>query len=60
MLESLFKLKEEKAIELHFTVGEAIACTAGGAYCSASHNPWNFKEEMQTELRYILLLLMST
>ena len=49
VLESLFQLKEEKAIELHFTLGEAIACTAGGSHCSASRDPWRFREEERQE-----------
>lgn len=59
MLESLFQLKEEKAIELQFTVGEAIACTAGGAYCSASNDPWKFRENTDKELRYTYMAYMT-
>ena len=54
VLEALFQLKEEKAIELQFTVGEAIACTAGGGCCSASRDPWKFREAKQDELRYTM------
>lgn len=60
ILEALFQLKEEKAIELQFTVGEAIACTAGGTYCSAAQDPWKFRESKHEELRYMHTWLRCT
>ncbi len=40
ILRALFAVKEEKAIELQFTVGEAISCVAAGSFSSVSRDPW--------------------
>lgn len=40
LLRGLFQVREEKAIELQFTVGEAISCVAAGRLSTASHDPW--------------------
>ncbi|XP_064386642.1 proteasome adapter and scaffold protein ECM29-like isoform X2 [Halichondria panicea] len=40
VLEALFDTREEKAIDLHFTIGEAIACTAAGPLCTAAWDQW--------------------
>ena len=40
LLRGLFQVREEKAIELQFTVGEAISCVAAGQLSTASHDPW--------------------
>ena len=40
VLEALYALREEKAVELQFTVGEALACTLAGRICAAAHDPW--------------------
>jgi len=39
LLKGLFQLWEEKAIELQFTVGEAISCVAARQLSNASHDP---------------------
>ena len=44
MLEALFKTREEKTIDLHFTVGEAIACAAAGPFCTAAKDQWEALE----------------
>ena len=49
VMESLFSTREEKAIDLHFTVGEAIACTAAGSLCTAARDQW---EALKNERRY--------
>lgn len=40
VLEGLFEGREEKAIDLQFTIGEALACTTAGALSSVSVDPW--------------------
>ncbi len=44
ILQALFGVKEEKAIELQFTVGEAISCVAAGTLSSVSHDPWRLPD----------------
>ena len=41
LLEALFSVREEKAVELQFTVGEALSCVAAGPLSTALHNPWD-------------------
>ena len=41
LLEALFSVREEKAVELQFTVGEAIACVAAGPLSTALSDPWS-------------------
>ena len=38
----LFSLKENKHIDLQFTVGEALSCVIAGRYCQAANDPWNY------------------
>lgn len=40
VLKALFVLKEEKQIDLQFTVGEALACVSAGPLCSLARDPW--------------------
>ena len=42
VMAALLQLKEEKALELQFSVGEAMACTlAGGEFVSTlTRDPW--------------------
>ena len=40
LLDSLFSVREEKAVELQFTVGEALSCVAAGPLSTALVNPW--------------------
>ena len=40
VMDALFKLKEEKAMELQFSVGEAMACTLAGGFCTLARDPW--------------------
>lgn len=53
MLEALFKTREEKAIDLHFTVGEAIACAAAGPVCTAAKDQW---EALKSKKRFAICL----
>jgi proteasome component ECM29 len=41
LLEALFSVREDKAVELQFTVGEALACVSAGQVSTALRNPWN-------------------
>ena len=41
LLEALFSVREEKAVELQFTVGEAASCVAAGPLSTALADPWN-------------------
>ena len=40
LLEALFSVREEKAVELQFTVGEALSCVAVGPLSTALVSPW--------------------
>ena len=41
LLEALFSVREEKAVELQFTVGEALSCVAAGPLSTALRSPWD-------------------
>jgi len=40
VLESLFSTREDKGMDLQFTIGEAIACAAAGPLCSLATPLW--------------------
>lgn len=40
LLDALFSVREDKAVELQFTVGEALSCVAAGPLSTALVNPW--------------------
>ena len=41
LLKALFSVREEKAVELQFTVGEALSCVAAGPLSTALHSQWD-------------------
>ena len=41
LLEALFSVREEKAVELQFTVGEAASCVAAGPLSTGLADPWS-------------------
>ena len=41
-LDALVSLREQKNIDLHFTVGEALSCVAAGQFYDQYHNPWDY------------------
>ena len=41
LVETLFSLREEKAVELQFTVGESLSCVSAGPLSTALHSPWD-------------------
>lgn len=48
VLQGLFRVREEKAVELQITVGEAISCAAAGPLSTASHDPWRLPSNQET------------
>ena len=44
LLETLFSVCRDKAVELQFTVGEAISCVAAGQISTARLDPWDTME----------------
>lgn len=52
VMEALLKLKEEKAMEFQFSVGEAMACTLAGEMCTLAHDTWKLPSSKQDK-RYI-------
>ena len=51
-LDVLTSLCEQKEIDLHFSVGEALSCIACGLYCDLACNPWDYTliEEIPSNL----------
>ena len=47
VLEGLFQGREEKALDLQFTIGEALACTAAGSFCSSSLDLWRLSDNKE-------------
>ena len=46
LLQALFSVREEKAVELQFTVGEALSCVAAGPLSTALHSPWDLRHRL--------------
>lgn len=40
ILKAMFSVREDKAVELQFTVGEAVSCVAAGSLSTALRSPW--------------------
>ncbi|CAI8054228.1 Proteasome adapter and scaffold protein ECM29 [Geodia barretti] len=49
LLQALFSVREEKAVELQFTVGEALSCVAAGPLSTALHSPWDLRHRLCSE-----------
>jgi proteasome component ECM29 len=49
LLQALFSVREEKAVELQFTVGEALSCVAAGPLSTALHSPWDLRNRPCSE-----------
>ena len=45
IINTLLSLKENKHIDLQFTVGEALSCVIAGRYCQSATDPWNYGGE---------------
>ena len=49
----LLSLKEDKHVDLQFTVGEALSCVIAGRYCQSASDPWDYspgsEEAMEEE-----------
>ena len=54
LLEALFSVREEKAMELQFTVGEAVSCVAVGPLSTALVDPWNTEQRDRYSLTHSL------
>ena len=50
-MSALLNLREEKAVELQFSIGEAMACTLAGELCTLSRDEWQLPGSgaMETE-----------
>ena len=53
LLEALFSVREEKAVELQFTVGEALSCVAAGPLSTALRSPWDLTHTAPQSVCYL-------
>ncbi len=49
MLDGLYALREEKAVELQFTVGEGLVCALAGRHCTAANDRWDPHNPLSVE-----------
>ena len=53
LLEALFSVREEKAVELQFTVGEALSCVVAGPLSTALRSPWDLTHTAPRSVCYL-------
>ena len=51
ILKTLYTLREQKRIDLQFSVGEALACVCAGSLCGLARDPWQAVDSWQQKGR---------
>lgn len=49
IIKILFSLKENKHVDLQFTVGEALSCVIAGKHCQSAIDPWDYNGDNRKE-----------
>lgn len=50
IIKILFSLKEDKHVDLQFTVGEALSCVIAGKHCQSATDPWDYDVDVKEDM----------